>query len=119
MIFNGKKTAKGAAVIVLALVMSMSALTGCGALKKTQTNSVTQTQKENKKGDKTPVETAAPTENMSSETNDGKTESTEEVKMENTDAKKKTVKKKASKKKSNNKKSLSSGKLPSSKKASK
>lgn len=34
MIFNGKKTAKGAAVIVLALVMSMSALTGCGALKK-------------------------------------------------------------------------------------
>ena len=79
MIFNGKKTAKGAAVIVLALVMSMSALTGCGALKKTQTNSVTQTQKENKKDDKTPVETAAPTENMSSETNDGKTESTEET----------------------------------------
>lgn len=119
MIFNGKKTAKGAAVIVLALVMSMSALTGCGELKKTQTNSVTQTQKDNKKDDKTPVETAASTENMSSETNDGKTESTAEVKKENSDAKKKTVKKKASKQKSNNKKSLSSGKLPSSKKASK
>lgn len=97
MIFNGKKTAKGAAVIVLALVMSMSALTGCGALKKTQTNSVTQTQKENKKDDKTPVETAAPTENMSSETNDGKTESTEEVKKENTDAKKKQSKRKLQK----------------------
>lgn len=119
MIFNGKKTAKGAAVIVLALVMSMSALTGCGALKKTQTNSVTQTQKENKKDDKTPVETAAPTENMSSEAKDGKTESATEVKKENTDAKKKTVKKKAAKKKSSNKKSISLGKLPSSKKASK
>lgn len=54
MIFNGKKTAKGAAVIVLALVMSVSALTGCGALKKTQTNSVTQTQKEKKRTIKLP-----------------------------------------------------------------
>ena len=56
---------------------------------------------------------------MSSEAKDGKTESTTEVKKENTDAKKKTVKKKAAKKKSSNKKSISLGKLPSSKKASK